>query len=78
VSLDAFAKTHAKPDVIKMDIEGAEHSALLGMKDILKSRPTIFLSTHGREIHEQCCALLKEAGYQLSFLAPDEIVAESS
>jgi FkbM family methyltransferase len=77
VSLDAFAKTHAKPDVIKMDIEGAERSALLGMEEILKSRPTIFLSTHGREIHEECCALLKEAGYQLQFLAPDEIVAES-
>lgn len=77
LSLDAFAKTHPKPDVIKMDIEGAEGSALRGMKEILKSRPAIFLATHGREIHEQCCLLLKEAGYELSFLAPDEIVAES-
>jgi FkbM family methyltransferase len=54
------------PDCMKLDIEGAEFSALLGAKSILEaSHPTIFLATHGSEVHQECCCLLSVIGYQL-------------
>jgi FkbM family methyltransferase len=57
------------PNYIKMDIEGAEHEALLGARECFERyRPTLFLATHGRDVHEQCCGLLKSWGYELSLI----------
>lgn len=54
------------PDYMKIDIEGAEQLALLGAKSMIgKSHPTIFLATHGRRVHKECCCLLQTLGYQL-------------
>lgn len=54
------------PDYIKIDIEGAEYSALLGARSILmESHPTVFLATHGSSVHQECCCLLRSLGYQL-------------
>jgi hypothetical protein len=40
--------------------------ALSGAKSILtKSHPTIFLATHGSEVHRECCSLLQSLGYHL-------------
>jgi FkbM family methyltransferase len=57
------------PDVIKCDIEGAEHEALLGASQTLAQYgPTLFLATHGDDIHERCCTLLSDLGYQVKLL----------
>lgn len=65
------------PDVIKMDIEGAEHDALLGAMQLLKARhPLIFLATHNVEKHSQCCRLLLNLGYELHSI--DERTVEDS
>ena len=57
------------PDFIKMDIEGAETMALKGALRVLgKFHPTIFLTTHGPEIHAECVALLEGLGYRLIYL----------
>jgi FkbM family methyltransferase len=54
------------PDFIKIDIEGAEYDALMGMRILLsRARPVIFLSTHGRGPHQDCCNFLKDMGYRL-------------
>lgn len=54
------------PDYMKIDIEGAETMALSGARSILeKSHPTIFLATHGSDIHQACCRLLQSLGYRL-------------
>jgi len=54
------------PDVIKMDIEGAEYDALCGALNLLKEkRPKLFLATHGKEVHAACCKLLTDIGYKL-------------
>ncbi|MCG8403929.1 MAG: FkbM family methyltransferase [Phycisphaerales bacterium] len=54
------------PDYIKMDIEGAEVHALSGAKSMLsESHPTIFLATHGSDIHDECCRLLRSLDYEL-------------
>ncbi len=54
------------PDFMKIDIEGAETLALTGAKKMLtESHPTIFLATHGKDIHEECCRLLLSFGYEV-------------
>jgi FkbM family methyltransferase len=57
------------PDFIKMDIEGAELYALQGANTILEQyHPTIFLATHGKIVHKECCEFLVNLGYQLKAL----------
>jgi FkbM family methyltransferase len=57
------------PDLIKCDIEGGEYEALIGANDILeKYKPTIFLATHGRDVHQRCCRLLTDHHYYLTSL----------
>jgi FkbM family methyltransferase len=59
----------APPDAIKMDIEGAEFRALLGAElCFARYRPLLFLATHGKRVHEQCCRLLASWGYQWTYL----------
>jgi FkbM family methyltransferase len=54
------------PDVLKIDVEGAEFSVLKGAANLLKKRhPVIFLSTHSNEIHKKCCDFLLSLGYNL-------------
>ncbi len=54
------------PDVIKMDIEGAESLALAGASTTLSvHRPLVLLSTHGFQQHEACCAMLERIGYSV-------------
>jgi len=61
------ASGRPRPDVIKMDIEGAEASALAGARATLEAcRPTIFLSTHGWKVHEECWSFLQSLGYRLT------------
>ena len=53
-TLDSFEHTHfALPDLIKIDVEGAEYSVLVGMKSILvQSSPIIILSIHPQRLLE--------------------------
>ena len=55
------------PNVVKCDIEGGEYDALRGASETLTEHaPTIFLRTHGPEVHERCCTLLTALHYQLT------------
>jgi FkbM family methyltransferase len=57
----------AAPDLIKIDVEGAEAGVLAGAVEILqKHKPVIFLATHGPKPHQDCLALLREHGYSVS------------
>jgi FkbM family methyltransferase len=70
------------PDYIKIDVEGAEMQVFSGAKSMLaNAHPTIFLATHGNDVHHQCCEFLTSLGYQLqpiggkSLEQTDEILA---
>jgi len=70
VSLDGIlAERGLLPDVIKIDVEGGEEAVLQGATAMLtKGQPTIFLATHGADIHAKCCRILRSLGYVLSAL----------
>jgi len=54
------------PDYMKIDVEGGELSVLSGARTMLsRFHPTLFLSTHGEAVHNQCCDFLKSIGYEL-------------
>jgi FkbM family methyltransferase len=79
-TLDALLgeKKVAPPDCIKMDIEGAEFRALLGAKECFaRHRPKLFLATHGRNVHDQCCQILQSWHYEVQHMSrqPDSLFA---
>ena len=76
------------PDVIKVDVEGAESQVLEGAQALLRQRaPTWFIALHSADQKQACLRLLADAGYAVSGLngepcdprlpsaAPDEIIA---
>jgi FkbM family methyltransferase len=84
VSIDALGSEGKAlpPNCMKIDVEGDEFLVLSGAKSTLKDyHPIIFLATHGTQVHEQCCDLLKSVGYQLegldgaSIAQCDELIA---
>jgi FkbM family methyltransferase len=70
-TLDAFCATHGlAPDVIKIDVEGAEIGVLRGAYEIIRaSQPLIFLSVHPKHIGQlggsttEILQILDELGY---------------
>ena len=69
ISLDDFIyrEGNPPPQVIKMDIEGGEVLALLGMPRLLaEARPLILLELHGPEAARVSWETLTTAGYQIS------------
>ena len=58
-----------KPDIIKIDVEGAEYDVLRGAINALQEyKPNILLATHDCHlpgVQESCVVFLKQLGYQL-------------
>jgi hypothetical protein len=62
------------PDYIKVDVEGAEMSALSGATSILERfHPTLFLAVHTKEINRQCCSFLRALDYQLKAIDAQDV-----
>ena len=54
------------PNVIKIDVEGAEFEVLSGVaRGITEFHPTIFLEIHGPELHRDCRDFLLAKGYSV-------------
>jgi FkbM family methyltransferase len=76
--LDDFCREHdVRPGFVKIDVEGAEMAVLRGAEDVVRSRPVIFLSTHGPGIHRECIDWLRERGYSLKPVDASELDAAS-
>lgn len=65
VTLDAFVKeTGIIPDILKVDIEGAEHFFLTGAEEtIANHRPIIYMEVHSPFCAWQCSQKLQRMGY---------------
>lgn len=69
------------PDVIKIDVEGAEADVLRGARRAMERHPMIFLATHGEKVHRACLDLLTASGYEVRALdggppeGTDEVLA---
>lgn len=74
VSLDEISvKLNLAPDVMKIDVEGAEMEVFRGGRQTLeKVKPTIFLSTHSPELRTECLNFLGEIGYKIESLLPED------
>lgn len=69
IALDDFAKTHPAPNLVKIDVEGAEALALQGMQSLLRSaKPVLFIELHGYEAGRACWHLLEQAGYEMYWM----------
>lgn len=78
ILLDEFAYKDGNglPNVIKIDVEGAELDVLHGAKKLLHSNPpVIFLATHNANVHKQCCELLYLSGYRLEGVGQKRVEA---
>ncbi len=66
VSLDAIAeRLGVVPNVLKIDVEGAELSVLRGARNrILPAKPKIFLSLHSPTLKTDCLKYLEQFGYE--------------
>jgi len=54
------------PNLIKMDVEGAESAVLEGARRTLEHhRPVVFVALHGIEQRHACVKLLRQSNYQL-------------
>jgi FkbM family methyltransferase len=72
-SVDGLLRVgYQKPDVIKIDVEGAEYDVLRGARETLsKYKPNILLATHDCHlpgVQKLCVDLLKDLGYGLTLL----------
>jgi FkbM family methyltransferase len=72
ITLDGFVACHPRPDLIKMDIEGAEMLALHGALELIRrdDAPRWIIEVHSAELHRGVTDLLREAGYAVSVLVP--------
>lgn len=67
VALDDMAdQAGGMPDVVKIDVEGAEALVLQGARRILASGKTVFfVAFHGEQVRRECHELLRANGYAL-------------
>jgi FkbM family methyltransferase len=67
VDLDGYlGSRRIRPDLIKIDAEGAEVRVLRGASRVLREdRPLLVLSTHWEQGHMQCLEILQAHGYSM-------------
>lgn len=74
-TLDEYAEKSAPPDVVKIDVEGAEYRVLTGTERVLSEYvPTIYLEVHPEQLAENAIdesdvfEFLEDRGYRLEFM----------
>ena len=71
VTVDDFLARNpgAHPDLLKIDVEGAEADVLMGASEFLrKASPQIVLALHGTHQAQRCTAILTALEYSLYYL----------
>jgi FkbM family methyltransferase len=65
VSIDWLAERLPLPDVLKIDVEGAELEVLQGASDLLERKGPVIICEISPERSEEVTALLKRLGYRI-------------
>ena len=66
---DFVSQTKIIPDIIKVDIEGAEHLMLLGSLDTLKKyHPILYIEIHSEFCAIKCYEILKSCNYDIEII----------
>lgn len=61
---DFASQYNAWPNLLKIDVEGAELDLFKGSLEFFRERrPALLLSTHGEKVKADCLRLLRELGY---------------
>ncbi len=61
---DFLDRAHVRPEVLKIDVEGAEAEVLRGGLEYLRARkPALLLSVHGPACRRVCLDLIRDLGY---------------
>lgn len=64
-----FEENWAPPDLIKMDIEGAEYKAFMGAGKVLSQySPNIIVEVHSFELRDKCKQILEKKGYEVQIV----------
>ena len=77
-SLDALLASGdvPSPDVVKIDVEGAELDVLAGAGQLLgDTRPALILATHGADRHAACLEVLAGHGYRVQVIRETPLAA---
>jgi FkbM family methyltransferase len=70
VTLDDFSRTHAPPDLIKIDVEGAEGAVLRGSERIfVTKRPLLICEVHREDSSRDVLRWLRARNYSFEWLA---------
>ncbi len=81
VSLDSYCNSNdIFPDLIKIDVEGDEIEVLKNSKEVLKRKPSLFISIHpfvkGNEnVEEEILSICKNYNYNIIHNKNDSIFA---
>jgi len=70
ISLDDYITSHGiVPNVIKVDVEGAEKLVLDGATELLKAFDCYWIiSTHSHDLYKECEYIMKKNGYEVESL----------
>lgn len=69
-TIDATVQAGAPaPDLIKIDVEGAEMAVLRGAEAVIAAdRPILFIETHSKTADEECQDFLRAHGYRIDVI----------
>lgn len=77
IALDDFVTDHPEPDVLKLDVEGAEVEVLQGARKLLQRRnPAVVCELHSQECEAGVFRILQEHGYTVMRLDENHVFAE--
>lgn len=79
IALDDFVADHPEPDVLKLDVEGAEVEVLQGARRLLqRRRPAVVCELHSAECEAGVFRILEELGYTVTRLDENHVFAETT
>lgn len=65
IELMAVELDLGRPTVMKIDVEGEEAAVLRGAKRLLGTDQALLISTHSRELYEECREMLAPLGFRI-------------